>query len=179
MAIHIVNAINQQLIQAKVDLALQVGDLTDKGTAAGLNTRAAHDKALAAAEIPFYPLRGNHEGKLEAAAWFSKAFPKLPGTPGNGGSSPALAGAAGRTYSFVHKGVKFILLDEFTLTESNKKGYSMADYQPWINQDWLRRTMSTPSSWRTRTCSGKATKTTSSATARTPSRPCRTPFSRA
>jgi 3',5'-cyclic AMP phosphodiesterase CpdA len=119
VAIHIIDAINQQLIQAKVDLVLQVGDLTDKGTAAGLNTRAAHNKALAAAGIPFYPLRGNHEGKLEAAAWFSKAFPNLPGTPGNGGSSPALAGAAGRTYSFVHKGVKFILLDEFTLTESN------------------------------------------------------------
>jgi hypothetical protein len=98
VAIHVVDAINQQLIEAKVDLVLQVGDLTDKGTEAGLKTRAAHAQALVAAGIPFYPLRGNHEGKAEAAVYFSNAFPKLPGTPGNGGSSPALAGAAGLTY---------------------------------------------------------------------------------
>jgi 3',5'-cyclic AMP phosphodiesterase CpdA len=136
VAIHVVDAINRQFINAKVDLVLQVGDLTDNGTKAGLNTRAAHAKALAAAGIRFYPLRGNHEGKAEAAAWFDKAFPNLPGTPGNGGSSPSLPGAAGRTYSFVHKGVKFILLDQFAMAESSsKKGYSMADYQPWINRE--------------------------------------------
>lgn len=136
VAIHIIDAVNRQFIDAKVDLVLQVGDLTDKGSKAAMNTRAAHNRALSEAGIAFYPLRGNHEGKPEAAGYFSEAFPNLPGTPGNGGSSPALPGAAGRTYAFVHKGVKFILLDQFALIKpSSQKGYTIADYQPWIEQE--------------------------------------------
>ena len=111
--------------------------LTDDGTDAALDMRAAHNQALAAAGIPFYPLRGNHEPSLQAAIHFGKAFPSLPGTPGNGGSSPALPGAAGHTYSFVHKGVKFVLLDQFTLADGSPKGkaYTVADYQPWIDRE--------------------------------------------
>ena len=137
MAINIVDAVNRQFVAAKVDLVLQVGDLTDDGTDAALDTRAAHNRALAAAGIPFYPLRGNHEPSLQAAIHFGKAFPSLPGTPGNGGSSPPLPGAAGHTYSFVHNGVKFLLLDQFTLADGSPggKAYTMADYQPWIDRE--------------------------------------------
>ncbi len=137
VAVNIVDAVNRQFIAAKVDLVLQVGDLTDDGSDAALDTRAAHNRVLSAAGIPFYPLRGNHEPSPQAAVYFGKAFPSLPGTPGNGGSSPSLPGAAGLTYSFVHRGVKFLLLDQFTLADGspNGKAYTMADYQPWIDRE--------------------------------------------
>ena len=53
------------------------------------------------------------------------------------GSSPPLPGAAGLTYSFVHNGVKFLLLDQFTLADGSPDGkaYTMADYQPWIDRE--------------------------------------------
>ena len=137
VAINIVDAVNRQFVEAKVELVLQVGDLTDDGTDAALDTRAAHNRALAAAGIPFYPLRGNHEPSLQAAIHFGRAFPSLPGTPGHGGSSPPLPGAAGHTYSFVHNGVKFLLLDQFTLADGSPSGkaYTVADYQPWIDRE--------------------------------------------
>jgi 3',5'-cyclic AMP phosphodiesterase CpdA len=137
VAIHVVDAVNRQFVEAKVDLVLQVGDLTDDGTREALETRAAHNRVLAAAGIAFYPLRGNHEETLAAATDFSRAFPALPGTPGNGGSSPNLPGAAGHTYSFTHKGVKFLLLDQFTLATGSATGraYSMAEQQPWIDRE--------------------------------------------
>ena len=91
VAVNIVDAVNRQFVAAKVDLVLQVGDLTDDGSDAALDTRAAHNRALGAAGIPFYPLRGNHEPSPQAAVHFGKAFPSLPGTPGNGGQQPAAA----------------------------------------------------------------------------------------
>ena len=137
VATHIVDAVNRQFVDAKVDLVLQVGDLTDDGSNAALDMRAAHNRVLADARIPFYPLRGNHEGSVKAAIHFGKAFPNLPGTPGGGGSSPELPGEAGHTYSFVHKGVKFVLLDQFTLADGSPKGRArtVADYQPWIDRE--------------------------------------------
>jgi hypothetical protein len=137
VAVNIVDAVNRQFVKARVDLVLQVGDLTDDGSDAALDMRAAHNQALAAAGIPFYPLRGNHEAALQAAIHFGKAFPSLPGTPGQGGSSPPLPGAAGHIYSFTHKGVKFVLMDQFTLADGSPGGraYAVADYQPWIDQE--------------------------------------------
>ena len=137
VAVNIMDAVNRQFVAAKVDLVLQVGDLTDDGSDVALDTRAAHNRALRAAGIPFYPLRGNHEPSVQAARHFGQAFPSLPGTPAGGGSSPPLPGAAGLTYSFVHGGVKFLLLDQFTLADGSPAGktYTMADYQPWIDRE--------------------------------------------
>ncbi|MDD2706951.1 MAG: CehA/McbA family metallohydrolase [Verrucomicrobiae bacterium] len=137
VAVDIIDAINRQFIEAKVDLVIQVGDLADYGTTAALDVRAAHQAALKAASIPFYPVRGNHDGRLISARHFLQAFPGLPGTPGNGGSSPQLSGASGHTYSFVHKATKFILLDQFEL-DDGKGGsvtHTMAGYQPWIDAE--------------------------------------------
>ena len=137
VAVHVIDAVNRRFIDAKVDLVLQVGDLTNNGSDAALDMRAKHNQALAEAGIPFYPLRGNHERWLHSARHFGRAFPGLPGTPGAGGSSPKLPGAAGLAYAFVHQDVKFILLDQFTLPDGSARGRActMADYQPWIDRE--------------------------------------------
>jgi 3',5'-cyclic AMP phosphodiesterase CpdA len=137
VAIHIVDAVNREFIAAKVELVLQVGDLCDDGSNAGLDMRAAHNRALAEAGIPFYPVRGNHDGSLRAAIHFGQAFPRLPGTSGGGGGSPPLPGAAGHTYAFVHNDAKFILLDQFAFDDGSPKGraYTVADYLPWIERE--------------------------------------------
>jgi len=138
-AIHIVDAINAELVRQKVDFAIQVGDLVETSSAVAFQTRAAHNKALAAAGIRFYPLRGNHDAKNEeAVAQWKQAFPGLPGTLDGGGSSPDLPGAAGLTYSFTHKGGKFICLDTFSLLDDGSKGgkaYTVGDYLPWIETE--------------------------------------------
>jgi hypothetical protein len=76
--------------------------------------------------------------KPKAAAQFTAAFPGLPGMPDCGGSSPDLPGTAGMTYSFTHKGGKFILLDTFPLIDDGTKGgkaYAVSDYLPWMETE--------------------------------------------
>ena len=150
-AIHTIDAINAEFVRQKVDFVIQVGDLVETPSAVAFQTRAAHNKALTAANIRFYPVRGNHDAmnydvvngddkemKKEAVAQFKQAFSGLPGTAGGGGSSPDLPGAAGLTYSFTHKGGKFICLDTFPLIDDGSKGgkaYTVGDYLPWIEAE--------------------------------------------
>lgn len=148
-AIHIVDAINAEFIRQKVDFVIQVGDLAELPSVAGFQTRAAHNESLANAGIKFYPIRGNHDItnydvnperriQLESVMQFKAAFPNLPGTPEGGGSSPDLPGAAGMTYSFTHKGGKFILLDTFPMIDDGSqrgKAYTINDYLPWIEAE--------------------------------------------
>ena len=150
-AIHVIDAINTELVRQKVDFVIQVGDLAETPSAVAFQTRASHNKALDAAGIRFYPVRGNHDAmdydtkdsdseamKKDAVTQFKTAFPNLPGTPGGSGSSPALPGAAGLTYSFTHKGGKFLCLDTFPLIDDGTKGgkaYGVEDYLPWIESE--------------------------------------------
>jgi hypothetical protein len=76
VAVEIVNQINQQFIQKKVKFVIQVGDLCDKGTTAGLCTRALYAQSLYNAGIGFYPLRGNHESKQACAQDFVRIWPQ-------------------------------------------------------------------------------------------------------
>ncbi|MDR1959260.1 MAG: metallophosphoesterase [Planctomycetaceae bacterium] len=144
-AIHVIDAINAEMIRQKVDFVLEVGDLVEEASAIAFQTRAQHNKVLEDAEIEFYPLRGNHDSRNRinhvncgaAVAQYKSAFPNLPGTPGNGGSSPDLPNAVGMTYSFTHKNGKFLLLDTFSLVDDGSedgKAYGMADYQDWIDE---------------------------------------------
>ena len=87
VAVDIINQINQQFIQHKVKLVVQVGDLCDKGTAAGLLTRALYTQDLYNAGIGFYPLRGNHESKQENAHDFVRIWPQTQ--TGTHNTSPA------------------------------------------------------------------------------------------
>jgi predicted phosphodiesterase len=136
-AIHIIDAINDEMIRRKVDFIIQVGDLVEHSSAIAFKTRAAHNNSLLDAGIKFYPLRGNHDSfKLSSVAQFKAAFPNLPGTKGNEGNSPNLLNADGMTYSFTHKNGKFVLLDTFPLVDDgskNGKAYSIGNYQNWIN----------------------------------------------
>ena len=76
MAVDAINQINQQFIDKGVQLVVAVGDITDKGTVAALDTRAAFAQALYNAGVGFYPLRGNHESKDTAAKEFQRIFPQ-------------------------------------------------------------------------------------------------------
>jgi hypothetical protein len=76
VAVDIINQINEEFIQHKVKFVVQVGDLCDKGTTAGLCTRALYSQALYNAGIGFYPLRGNHESKQANAQDFILIWPQ-------------------------------------------------------------------------------------------------------
>ncbi|MDR2345782.1 MAG: metallophosphoesterase [Planctomycetaceae bacterium] len=140
-AIHVIDAINAEMIRQKVDFVIQVGDLVEYSSAIAFQTRAAHNKALLDNGINFYPVRGNHDSmEINSVKQFKDAFPNLPGTKGNGGSSPKLPNADGMTYSFTHKNGKFILIDTFPLVDDgtkNGKAYTIGDYQDWINSQLL------------------------------------------
>jgi hypothetical protein len=76
VAVEIINEINRQFIQQGVKFVVQVGDLCDKGTTAGLWTRALYSQPLYNAGIGFYPLRGNHESKQANAQEFVRIWPQ-------------------------------------------------------------------------------------------------------
>ncbi|MDR1484103.1 MAG: metallophosphoesterase [Planctomycetaceae bacterium] len=147
-AIHIIDAINIEMIRQNVDFVIQVGDLVETPSAVAFQTRADRNKSLLNAGIKFYPLRGNHDSfvypmpddrynfKPDFITQYKTAFPNLPGTKGNNGNSPNLPNADGMTYSFTHKNGKFILLDTFPLVNNGTdkgKAYTVGDYLSWIN----------------------------------------------
>lgn len=76
VAVNIIAQINQQFIEQKVKFVVQVGDLCDKGTTAGLDTRALYAQPLYNAGIGFYPLRGNHESSQANANEFVRIWPQ-------------------------------------------------------------------------------------------------------
>ena len=137
-AVHVIDAINREMIRHKVDFVIQVGDLVEQSSEISFQTRAASNKSLEKAGIKYYPVRGNHDSvNLEAVGQFKAAFPNLPGNEGCEGSSPDLPGAQGMTYSFTHKGGKFVLLDTFAVFDDGSrsgKAYSIGELQPWINE---------------------------------------------
>ena len=135
-SLHVIDAINREMIRHNVDFVIQVGDLAEKSSATAFKARAACNRPLEDAGIQFYPLRGNHDSRdLESVRQFQAAFPNRPGVEGHGGSSPDLPGAQGMTYSFMHKNGKFVLLDTFPLDDGTSKGksYAIEDDLPWIN----------------------------------------------
>ena len=146
----IIDDVNKQFIKAGVKFVIQVGDITQNagdGELDELDIRARHTKALTDAGIRYFPLRGNHEGSVEAARHFGEVFPNLPGRPGfqategyGAASSPKLRGLEGRTYSFTFGNAAFILLDQFWVDDGTEDGkaYPTADQLDWI-KDQLSR----------------------------------------
>ncbi len=61
VAVAMIERLNEELIAKDVKFVIQPGDLTDRGTAAGLYTRAEAAEELYDEGIGFFPLRGNHE----------------------------------------------------------------------------------------------------------------------
>ena len=131
-AIHIIDAVNTKMIRHGVEVVIHVGDLVDTSSLEAFEFCAARFKTLEEAGILFRPVRGNHDAqKPEHSIDFRKAFPNLPK------NSPDLPGVSGLTYSFVHKGVKFIHVDPFSMDDgkSNSVRYRIADYLPWIEKE--------------------------------------------
>lgn len=143
VAVHIIDAVNEEMIRRKVDIVIHVGDVTDYATQPAFDLAARHFKTLTDAGIKFYPIRGNHDvlGGVITAEQFAKAFPDLPGTPGGVGSSPDLPGMAGLTYSFVHKNARFFMLDIFSVKGRNGERieYKPSDFQPWIDTELKKK----------------------------------------
>ena len=62
VAVSIINQVDAQFVNLGVKFVIQVGDLTDCGTTAGIVTRAlAAQTNLYPHNIGFFPVRGNHE----------------------------------------------------------------------------------------------------------------------
>ncbi len=158
VAVGIINQLNDQFIDAGVNFVLQVGDLVDKETDSPngypanrtLDTRAAAAQPLYDAGIGFFPLRGNHEGSALAATEVQALFPqtqtgvftKTDGTAfsmGSGFSSPS-TNLAGLSYAFTYNNATFVLLDQFTPTDSkasdgstySQSNNAISSQQPWI-----------------------------------------------
>ena len=80
VAAGIIKQLNKQFIFDGVEFVIQVGDLTDNGSSAGMDTRAAAAQALYDAGIGFYPLRGNHESSQAAALHFQTLYSQTTGS---------------------------------------------------------------------------------------------------
>jgi hypothetical protein len=140
VAVGIINQINAEFAKHRVKFVIQVGDLTDDGSAAAMTTRATAAQALYDARIGFFPLRGNHEGSQAAALQFQTLFPQAAssGTHVFGATnftSPFVT-LNGLSYSFDYRGARFILLDQFTRTDGtnylNSTNNNIVDQLPWI-----------------------------------------------
>lgn len=138
VAVNIIDAVAKEMFRQKVDVVVQVGDLTDRSTQEGFDIAAARYGQFTDANVKFYPVRGNHDIRGETAFQeYHKAFPNLPGKPGNPGTCPDLPGVKGLTYAVVHKNVKFVMLDIFPVKDDNgnEVSYKPGDYQSWIDTE--------------------------------------------
>lgn len=144
VSVGIIKQIDPQFITAGVKFVIQVGDLTDNGTNAALDTRNAAAQDLYNAGIGFFPLRGNHEPSQTAALHFQQIFQQTQGLgPYVFGaynfSSPA-QNLLGLSYAFKYNGANFVLLDQFTHTDgtgssSNEvNNTNIANQLPWVIQ---------------------------------------------
>ena len=83
IAAWIIKEIDEEFINAGVDLVIAVGDTVNNGTTENIETRALYAQDLYNAGIGFYPLRGNHEAahgdpeNLHSAADMGYAFPQI------------------------------------------------------------------------------------------------------
>ena len=141
VAAGIIKQLNKQFIFDGVEFVIQVGDLTDNGSSAAMDTRAAAAQALYDAGIGFYPLRGNHESSQAAALQFQSLYPQSRGTGtvvfGARNFSSPFSTLNGLSYSFDYRDARFVLLDQFTRTDGtnylNNANNNIIDQQSWIS----------------------------------------------
>ena len=109
VAVNQILACNQAFVNAGVDFVVQVGDLTDNGSTAGLQTRLNANSTLTAANIAFYGLRGNHEDTTTAKTFFQTNY-----IPTNNANTSVSVATDGISYSITHNNTKLLLLDILT-----------------------------------------------------------------
>lgn len=146
VSVGIINQLNSQFINSGVEFVIQVGDLTDNGSIAALDTRAAAAKSLYDAGIEFFPLRGNHESSQAAALHFQQLFPQTQPSGPYATSSPFVT-LNGLSYSFDYNNARFVLLDQFSRTDNsrylNDTNSDIIDQINWINTVLSTRTKGT------------------------------------
>ncbi len=143
VAVSIINQLNPQFIDEGVKFVIQVGDITDNGSTAGITTHAVARQALYDAGIGFFPLRGNHEGSQSAARQLTNDFPQTQGLGSHavgamGFNSPDPAGNGnlqGLSYAFDYNNARFVLLDQFTRLSgtSPSADNAIVDQVPWVD----------------------------------------------
>jgi len=144
VAVGIIKQIDPQFINAGVKFVIQVGDLTNNGSNAALDTRNAAAQDLYNAGIGFFPLRGNHEPSQAAALHFQQIFQQTQGLGpyvfgATNFSSPA-QNLLGLSYGFKYNGANFVLLDQFTHTDgtgsstNEVNNTNIANQLPWVIQ---------------------------------------------
>ena len=74
VAVNQIKACNDAFVAAGVKFVVQVGDLTDTGSDASLQTRLNANSALNTAGIAFYGLRGNHESSTSNQTFFQNKY---------------------------------------------------------------------------------------------------------
>lgn len=114
VAVNQAKAANAAFVNAGVKFVVQVGDLTDNGSNAALQTRLDANSALNAAGIPFYGLRGNHEASTTAKTFFQNNY-----LPTSTASATVAVAPDGATYSVNYNDTKVVLLDISTATSTS------------------------------------------------------------
>jgi len=94
---------------------IQVGDLTDNGTLAGISTRAAEAQPLYNAGIGFFPLRGNHDSSTSSTwiASYKSTFPQISGSANTFGATNFTSSSTSQNlnYAFSFNNATFALFD--------------------------------------------------------------------
>lgn len=168
-AINIIQALNQQFINAGVKFVVQVGDLVDQeawkvtsaagysdpfGNAVGTSVRTLPYRAWAAqslynAGIGFFPLRGNHEASKTAATELKTLFPQTTGTDKLYGASKVVAsnipGLVGLSYAFDFGNVRIVMIDQFTRTDGTgtDANSNVLDQVTWVDNTLSSRASDT------------------------------------
>lgn len=113
VAVNQINACNNAFVAAGVKFVVQVGDLTDIGSDASLQTRLDANSALNTAGIAFYGLRGNHESSTSNQTFFQSNY-----IPATSSTATIAKGTDNTSYSVTYNNTKLVLLDINTATNT-------------------------------------------------------------
>jgi len=128
VAVNQAKACNAQFVAAGVDFVVQVGDLTDNGSTAGLQTRLDANSALTNAGIAFYGLRGNHEDTTAAQTFFNNNY-----IPTSSAAATVSVDAGTSNYSVTYKGTKIVLLDILTADSATDSKTGLSQATTWMS----------------------------------------------
>jgi len=127
VAVNQAKACNDQFVKAGVDFVVQVGDLTDNGSTAGLQTRLDANSALTNAGIAFYGLRGNHEDNAACQTFFNNNY-----VPTSSSAATVAVDAGTSNYSVTYKGTKIVLLDILTADSATNATTGLSQATTWM-----------------------------------------------
>lgn len=115
VAVNHIRAVNQQFINAGVEFVVQVGDLTDNNSTAGITTRGNEAQALYNAGIGFFPIRGNHDSSTSSSFinHYKNTFPQMSGASNTFGATNFVSSPTSQNlnYAYQFNNATFALFD--------------------------------------------------------------------